>query len=83
MKARSKRTGIRLILLAALSVWMLPAAVTGCTEATCESICLDQYEDCLARSPPGASKADCGAAYDSCLQSCSSSADAPEEEASP
>jgi hypothetical protein len=83
MKAYPKRTGIRFVILTALSVLMLPAAIAGCLEATCEDSCLDQYDDCLARSPPGASKADCGAAYESCLQYCSSSADAPEEGSSP
>jgi hypothetical protein len=79
MRRSSTGSRIRVVLLIALSSLILPAALTGCIEGTCEDNCLDQYDDCLARSPPGASKADCGAAYDSCLQYCSSVGDAPEQ----
>jgi hypothetical protein len=57
----------------------LLAAPNGCAEETCEGNCAEQYDDCLARSPPGASKADCGAEYDRCLQYCSSVQEAPED----
>jgi hypothetical protein len=79
MQSGSSRKGIYLVVLTALSVLMVPVVIPGCTETTCESNCFDQYDDCLARSPPGASKADCGAAYESCLQYCSSVSDAPEQ----
>lgn len=79
MRRFSTRTGARIVLLTAFCALALPAAVTGCTESTCESNCLDQYDDCLARSPPGASSADCGAAYDSCLQYCSGVDEAPKQ----
>ncbi|HLM73420.1 MAG TPA: hypothetical protein VK459_12030 [Polyangiaceae bacterium] len=77
MRRSSTGSRIQVVLFIALSSLILPAA--GCIEGTCEDNCLDQYDDCLARSPPGASKADCGAAYDSCLQYCSSVGDAPEQ----
>ena len=79
MQSRSARAGVLLVLLTALGALMLPTTVAGCLEESCESSCLDQYDDCLARSPPGASKADCGASYDSCLQACSAVNDAPEQ----
>jgi hypothetical protein len=71
------RSRIHLIILTALSLLMVPVGSSGCTEGTCEGNCFEQYDDCLARAPPGASKADCGAAYDSCLQYCSSVSDDP------
>jgi hypothetical protein len=80
MRRSSVRPRIRLAIFMSLFALLLPAALGGCTtEGTCEDICFDQYDDCLARSPPGASKADCGAAYDSCMQYCSQTGDAPEE----
>ncbi len=66
------RIGARLVLLAAIGALSLPAAFAGCTVKTCESDCLDEYNDCLDRAPPGASKTDCGTAYDTCLRYCSS-----------
>lgn len=68
---------IHLVFLAALVVLILPAVVTGCVEDSCEGSCFDQYDDCLGRAPPGASKADCSIVYDSCLKACSSTNDAP------
>lgn len=79
MRRCPSRTRIRLILLAALAALLLPAAGGGCIAGTCEDNCLDQYDDCLARSPPGASKADCAAAYDNCLAYCTSTESAPEQ----
>lgn len=79
MRRLVTRTRIQLILLAALSALTIPAGMAGCLESSCEGNCLDEYDDCLARSPPGASSADCGAAYDSCLKYCSAVSDAPEE----
>lgn len=68
-----------LALVAALGAGVLPAAATGCDQ-TCESSCSDQYDDCLARSPPGASKADCGVEYQRCRDSCADSDEAREDE---
>jgi len=54
-------------------------AAPGCTQ-TCESECSDEYEDCLARSPPGASKADCAAEYQRCMDICAASDEAGEDQ---
>lgn len=78
MQRNYKRTPLLIGFLMALGALFLPPAMTGCTAETCESSCLDQYDDCLSRAPPGASKADCSAAYDSCMNACSASNDAPE-----
>lgn len=56
----------RAVLLLSLS-FALGAA--GC-EATCESACDDEYDECLANAPPGASKADCATEHNLCLQRC-------------
>ena len=38
----------------------------GCTDCGCNQ----QYEKCVAESPPGASKADCAAKLEQCEDAC-------------
>lgn len=60
-------------------VWVALAALlcSGCdTDCGCDA----QYEDCLAKAPPGAAKADCAQAHDRCEEQCDASRSAEEAE---
>jgi hypothetical protein len=61
------------MLVLSLGAWALSFTAAGCfSTTTCTSLCLDQYDDCIDRAPPGASKSDCSAQYQTCMQRCAS-----------